>query len=376
MKSLSIYIIITILFNCYIYGSIHHAVPSAKQNSAKVPTVKAILKGQPKIPIKQLRKGSIPLPKILKSAPTPDNSVCGLGKNLGLLTGLNTCRSIYSDCSIMIKRTPNPPKPLKTKLVTKITKNGVQTKTVLAKKPKKHWSLKARNMKYLKKTKSYMKLPVKVRQQIAMKVDANKTLKKILKATKSGNPNEIKKVTQNMVSKKLNINKPPSLKTKTTKNSKPTINSLVKSIKNKQITPPKPIVLKPAKKVLPKTGNFCVHAVVLNLNYCCFYKQRNAAESFANTQPEDKTFYKLLLQGHRAEVAEKEKQAKDIVKNIAKAMSIMNGGAKPIAKSTVRAKASGKTAVKASAKASTKTAATASTKTAKIGKNGKKEYDD
>jgi hypothetical protein len=70
-------------------------------------------------------------------------------------------------------------------------------------------------------------------------------------------------------------------------------------------TPPKPKMF----------GDFYVHAVHMNLNYCCHFKSRVQAQNFANIQPEEKEFKSLLVKGWIAHQKDQErKERKQLAK--------------------------------------------------------------
>lgn len=299
MKSLSLFLILNIIFYSLFFGS-SHTINNKNyvQINHKIKMLKQIL------------------PDIEKLEKSIDNNndksiACGFGgKNLGTLHNLNNCKSVFTDkCRLMVTRQKHPDVNIQTKVVTKMTSKGPVTKFVLKKpKMKKHWSFKQRKLKYLSYQKNFLKLPKEIRKQILIKAKANEDLKKIMKFTKQGSPQDLKKLMKSLLTTKIDINKLPKLK---------------KEKSSTTINPSSSLQLKPEKKKLPKSGNFCVHAILYNLNYCCSYKNRDIAQSFANTQPFKPEFQKLLLEGNKVELMAKEKEAEKMIKKISNAMSII-----------------------------------------------------
>jgi hypothetical protein len=331
MKSLSVFILFTILLNCYVDSSNYYhrfiATPISKSKNASAHANKKV------VPLKKI----IPsFPKVNRKAEVKkDDLVClNNGTNLGKIDPGNSCKSVFANkCQIILKRDPELgkkkiPAPIP-KTVTTVNKKGKMVTKIAPLKKKKKWSLKARSLKFLKKRKSFRKLPKAMQKKILLEKSAKNFVKKKLANINLSKvtPKKIKKL-----SKKLTeINDLPITHKKArryvshTPQRPKTLESLIKLIKEKKPLPSeaKKTPLPIPKPKLSKTGNFCVHAVEWNLNYCCHYTNRDAAQSFANSQPPEKEFSHLIYNGYVAQQQDKERKAKKILSKISKALATL-----------------------------------------------------
>jgi len=244
--------------------------------------------------------------------PEGDQLVCGAGQNLGLMQHDQFCRNThYTRCREMLEREKDLPKYSRVANIraTLSRLNG----NALGKKHKKKFSLKGRHIHKKKAEAKRKALTPYQRKQIEDQKAAKHMLKHMLeKKNKRLSAKNVSKV-----AKKLGGKYAPA---KVTKHAVEKIlkSRMAKNIMKSEIAKISPVVKKPAE-----VGDFCVHAVEYNLNYCCYFKHRSEAQDFANTQPDENTFNKMLYEGKSAEKRENEKRARRAAKKVAKALAAL-----------------------------------------------------
>lgn len=268
------------------------------------------------------------LNKKSESITDTDKLVCGEGQYLGNLASNQSCRSLhYTKCKEMVRRDKNAP-------LTKIGSeriSSLSTDSVIRKRQLRKWRLKKRVKRALRakansNKKNSNKIPARVKRQMTMRKAAEKFLNRML-ARKN---RSLTKKNVDKIAKTLGKNKIP-----TVANQKQKINKMLKSTEAKRLRAQKNQDKSALAKIITsnpssnkevknqeglKTGNYCVHSVVWNINYCCFFNHRLDAQEFANSQPKEELFQQLLEQGRQAEKKDKERRSKKKAKNISRVL--------------------------------------------------------
>jgi len=250
-----------------------------------------------------------------------DLMVCQTGRNLGLMEMGNSCMQKYpGSCQRIIKRdkaAPTLSKIKKNKLAKKELR--LSKKSAIKRKPKKKWSLRARLFKF--------------HPELKKKWEEQQRKKAITKRIQRKRKNEAKRIVDQLVSKGL-YSKPVSRKTL-----KKEAKNLVEKLKQGNISAlRKALNLKAkkskkiARKPWPENGNYCVHAVVWNLNHCCYFNKKSLAKRFANTQPDDVEFQKKLRNGWIAHIRDREREGKKVIEKTNKALKLLNKNKKVLKK--------------------------------------------
>ncbi len=366
MKSLTIFLISMVMFSCLVKSSVLDTAaekPKKEDNTKKSPIP---AKRAAASPAKKETKAVVPQRKSPLDLSDTDKLVCGSGQYLGNLSNGQRCRSLHlTKCKEMVQRDKNAP-------VTKTAAeriSSLSTDNVIRKRQIKKWKLKTRakrtaaaKAKAGKKTQP--KLPSRIRKQIRIRRAAERFLNKML----SRKNKDLSKKNVDKIAKSLGKSKFPNDSIKKRK-----IQKMLKSAQAKRLISQKKndryalariIQNNPSQAVNLKndstfqTGNYCVHSVVWNINYCCFFSQKNEAQEFANSQPKEELFTQLIEQGRMAEKKDKERRAKKKAANIKRVLNKVD--AKAAAK---RKKVQGQQTKKSSKKGS-KSAAKKSIKSA------------
>jgi len=219
---------------------------------------------------------------------TGDKIVCANGKNLGTLKFGSTCQGEFIQCKSMLKRQENIP----TTAIVETTQKKVETPIITPQKKTK-WSLKGRNEKLQTKKPENTTTPAKDQIDVA----------------------QIAKLIDKELEKKDNI----TVGDKVADNIASTITSgaiasaVAKKVEEKKVE---------AAPKEPEIGEFCVHAILYNLNYCCYFKARKDGQEFANTQPDEEEFNKKLNEAKLAEKRDEKRKAKEQLEAVSKALEL------------------------------------------------------
>jgi len=253
-----------------------------------------------------------------------DKMVCGDGQYLGNLSNGQGCRSLhYTKCKEMVRRDKNAPQ---TKTAAERI-SSLSTDSVIRKRQLRKWRLKRRAKRAAQaKAKSAQqgkpKVSARVKRQMRMRRAAEQFLNRMM-ARKNQN---LTKKNVDKIAKSLGKNKMPNIA-----NQKQKVQKMLNSKAAKRLKAEK----KENKTALAKiisgnsvsgtelknqvdlnNGSFCVHAVVWNINYCCYFNRKNEAQDFANSQPKEELFKQLLDQGRLAAKKDRERRAKKKARSV------------------------------------------------------------
>jgi len=301
MKSLTIFLIISILLSCY--------VNTFQQTNEK--------KKKADLNQKEKKKFSLANQKKKMELNKGDFEVCQTGKNLGLLESGMTCSYKYSNfCEKIVKRDKNLPpqsKFQKAKLASSALKDSKKSLTIL--KRKKKWTLKGRTKKFQKKKTT--KNSSKFRKISQKNREKNKKLRQLKKEAR-------------LVADKI-FSKAKSFRMVNKKSSKKNASKILNNIISGNINAAKRSLNLPTNKKRQlnvtksekkDTGKFCVQSVVWNLSHCCHFTSRIEAENFANTQPIESKFNRQLVEGWYAQMKDNRKTANKVINKATDAMKV------------------------------------------------------
>jgi hypothetical protein len=315
MKSLTIFLVTIVLFTCLVKSSVTEGEASPKKSQKGNSPSKPAIRLQAEVK-RNARPGQR---KSSLDFSDTDKLVCGNGQYLGNLSSSQSCRSLhYNKCKEMVRRDKNAPQ---TKSTASERISSLSTDSVIRKRQLKKWRLRRRakrraQAKVKSQRKNPVKLPVRVRRQLRMRKAAEQFLNRMLSRK---NRNMTKK-NVDKIAKSLGKNKMPSISNQKQKIKKMLSSSEAKRLKARKMEDKtalaKIITSNPGSSPSLKretdlqNGNFCVHAVVWNINYCCFFNNKPVAQEFANSQPKEELFQQLLHQGRLAEKKDKERRTK------------------------------------------------------------------
>ena len=318
MKSLTIFLISIVVLTCLVKSSVTEGETGNQKVQSTGPSNKSTKSGT------QTRNSTPVLNKNSQSHSDTDRLVCGEGQYLGNLASNLSCRSLhYTKCKEMVKRDKNAP-------ITKTASeriSSLSTDSVIRKRQLRKWRLKRRVKRALLakaklNKKNSGKIPARVKRQMRMRKAAEKFLNNMLNRKNKS----LTKKNVDKIAKRLGKNKIPSVA-----NQKQKVKKLLNSAEAKRIKSQKKQDRRAIAKIINSNplshteshkeenlhnGNFCVHSVVWNINYCCYFNHRIEAQEFANSQPKEELFQQLLAQGRQAEKKDKEKRSRKKATNI------------------------------------------------------------
>jgi hypothetical protein len=257
-----------------------------------------------------------------------DKLVCGYGQNLGLLQNDQHCRSTHlSKCRNIIGREKNAPRYSKVAAVRALFAR-IAGKGKNRKNRRKKWSLKNRRYHIkrfravkrrlaARRARSYRaKLTPQQKRRKYQRKAATRMLNRMLdNRNKQFSFKKIQSMAKRMGNKRFYRKN----KNRLTRES---LRRLLKSPLAKRIIA-KHTGNTPAPSKPSDSGDYCVHAVEYNLNYCCYFSSRIEAQEFANTQPDEFTFNRMLVEGRMASKRDKERRARKAAKRIARALALL-----------------------------------------------------
>jgi hypothetical protein len=314
MKSLTIFLVSIVLFSCLVNSSVTEGEASPKKSQQ----VSSAVKPAARTDTQANNKSSPGQRKNSLDFSDTDKLVCGNGQYLGNLSSSQSCRSLhYTKCRDMVRRDKNAPQ---TKTANERI-SSLSTDSVIRKRQLKKWRLRRRAKRRAQKKaqsakKNPAKIPARVKRQLRMRKAAEQFLNRML----SRKNQNLTKKNVDKIAKSLGKNKMPSIS-----NQKQKIKKMLNSSEAKRLKAQKKddksalakiITSNPSsspslrKENVLENGNFCVHAVVWNINYCCYFNHKAEAQEFANSQPKEELFQQLLYQGRMAEKKDKEKRSK------------------------------------------------------------------
>lgn len=358
MKSLTLFILSVLLLQVYVNSTLSQATMEAESSNHAEAGNHLSLTG-PKVkgkepsrknkgPIKKINSSKVPKSlssriaamKILKAKKkaiaqkrkqnysSGDKLVCGYGQNLGLLQGDQHCRSVHlTKCRTMIKRDIKAPKFTKVAAISAIVAK-LKGKGKYRKLKRRKFSLKNRrySRKPIRSLKGRIRAKVRIYKQKLSKSQKRKIIQR--KAAKrmldrmldSRNRlfsfKKIKKMAKTFTTKKF-------FKENKNRLTRATLNRLLRSPLAKRIIAKHSRVKNPVPAEQSDEGDYCVHAVEFNLNYCCYFPSRSEAQQFANTQPDEFTFNKMLMEGRWAARRDRERRARKAAKRVSRALALL-----------------------------------------------------
>jgi len=290
---------------------------SKKGKKAKKPKTKIVCKNK----CKKMKMPAMPKPLKPLKLSKADMAVCGNGKNLGTVdVGYNCSSQFTPQCKKMVVRQANV--PVKSK-ISKLKKAALllkkSKKPTKLKKPKKKWSLKGRYAKYHHKIKLTYKQKAHKRKLMMAKLKKT-NLKKWAKMAIAGRMQakkdaankkklaaKAKRLTQKILAGKMAAVK-KALHLKTQKKKKAQAKARKKAA---------------WRKLNPEKGKYCVEAVEMNISYCCIFHSRSSAVKLANTEPAGSAFMKQVRRGWVSKIKDKERRAKEKIRQSAEALTLM-----------------------------------------------------
>jgi len=240
-----------------------------------------------------------------------DASTCDSGFLIGRLTAGDACKSHVGSqvCLSMVKRHKNATAiNRRNKRKAAATAHRKKMRGSVPRRHRKKWTLRSRG-KYRNKNKKSKRA---IRRQKAKKKEAAKK-KKI---------NDAKHMANRLLGKKLFNVKPlyPG-----------SVHKFARQLAHRQLNKKK--AQKKNKSSYRKHSKYCVRAVSNNLSYCCQFKNRRSAQSFANTQPDPEKFQDHLFNGAMAEKMDKSRKASKIIKKSTNHFLRLTGVLPPLKKS-------------------------------------------
>jgi hypothetical protein len=300
--------------------------PIKKIKSSKVP--KSLSTRIAAMKVLKAKKEALALKRQQKYS-AGDQLVCGYGQNLGLLQGDQHCRSVHlTKCRNMIKRDTHAPKYSKVAairaLFAKLAGKGKYRKL-----RRRKWSLRnrryrinrfkalRRKMKANRARRYRQKLSQSQKRKIAQKKAAKRMLSRMLDSrNRLFSFKKIRKMAKRLTNKKF-------FRKHKNRLSRATLNRLLKSPLAKRIIAKHNKLNNPIPAPQSDAGDYCVHAVEYNLNYCCYFPSRTEAQEFANTQPDEFTFNSMLMEGRYAARRDRERRARRAAKRVARALALL-----------------------------------------------------
>ena len=359
MKSLTLFILSVLLLQVYVNSTLSQATMGAESsNHAEAGNHLSFTgpKGKGKEPsrknkgpIKKINSSKVPKSlssriaamKILKAKKealarkrqqkysSGDQLVCGYGQNLGLLQGDQHCRSIHlTKCRTMIKRDTNAPKYTKVAAIRALFAK-IKGKGKYRRLRRRKWSLKNRRYRRnrfralkrkirAKRARRYrQKLSKSQKRKIYQKKAAKRMLDRMLDSrNRLFSFKKIKKMAKRLTNKKF-------FRKNKNRFTRASLNRLLRSPLAKRIIAKHNKLNNPVPATQSDEGDYCVHAVEYNLNYCCYFPSRSEAQEFANTQPDEFTFNKMLMEGRWAARRDRERRARRAAKRVARALALL-----------------------------------------------------